>query len=412
MKKNYGSAMIVLVTVLLLLSSCKKDSEESLPDEPVPVALTAHQVSIIESQNSFAFDFFKKINENSDESENIIVSPFSISLALSMALNGADGTTREAMIEALRVNGLNPENINISYKDLTEALLNVDKRVLISIANSVWTEDSFTAKKPFTDILTDYYKAQAESFDINDPQAPEKINNWIETNTNGLIDKMIEELNSNTVMLLINAIYFKGKWNSQFNKDKTFQAEFEKSNGVASDVPMMKQVSDFKIYSGPNFKVAELPYGQGNFVMDVILPEEPAGIDDMIGNLDGETFNEWLGNMGTNEVDLSFPRFKYGYKENLKTILSDMGMGIAFTESADFSNISDTPLLINDVVHQAFIETNEEGTEAAAATIVDIGLTSMPMTVIFNADHPFIYVIRETTTNTILFMGKVADPTN
>jgi serpin B len=404
--------MIVLVTVLLLLSSCKKDSEESLPDEPVPVALTAHQVSIIESQNSFAFDFFKKINENSDESENIIVSPFSISLALSMALNGADGTTREAMIEALRVNGLNPENINISYKDLTEALLNVDKRVLISIANSVWTEDSFTAKKPFTDILTDYYKAQAESFDINDPQAPEKINNWIETNTNGLIDKMIEELNSNTVMLLINAIYFKGKWNSQFNKDKTFQAEFEKSNGVASDVPMMKQVSDFKIYSGPNFKVAELPYGQGNFVMDVILPEEPAGIDDMIGNLDGETFNEWLGNMGTNEVDLSFPRFKYGYKENLKTILSDMGMGIAFTESADFSNISDTPLLINDVVHQAFIETNEEGTEAAAATIVDIGLTSMPMTVIFNADHPFIYVIRETTTNTILFMGKVADPTN
>jgi serpin B len=412
MKKNYGSAMIVLVTVLLLLSSCKKDSEENLPDEPVPVALTAHQVSIIESQNSFAFDFFKKINENSDESENIIVSPFSISLALSMALNGADGTTREAMIEALRVNGLNPENINISFKDLTEALLNVDKRVLISIANSVWTEDSFTAKKPFTDILTDYYKAQAESFDINDPQAPEKINNWIETNTNGLIDKMIEELNSNTVMLLINAIYFKGKWNSQFNKDKTFQAEFEKSNGVASDVPMMKQVSDFKIYSGPNFKVAELPYGQGNFVMDVILPEEPAGIDDMIGNLDGETFNEWLGNMGTNEVDLSFPRFKYGYKENLKTILSDMGMGIAFTESADFSNISDTPLLINDVVHQAFIETNEEGTEAAAATIVDIGLTSMPMTVIFNADHPFIYVIRETTTNTILFMGKVADPTN
>ena len=147
-------------------------------------------------------------------SENIIISPLSISYALSMTLNGANGATREAMLEALRVTGLTPEVINNSYKNLSEALLSVDKRVTISIANSVWTENNFVVKKPFTDILTGYYSAEAKSFDIEDPLAPKQINTWIESKTNGLIKNMVDELNENTVMLLINAIYFKGKWNS------------------------------------------------------------------------------------------------------------------------------------------------------------------------------------------------------
>lgn len=412
MKNNiFKTAVVFSFTIPLIFLSCSKDPDEIFPVDPVPINLTADQVSLIESENSFAFDIFKKVVENSGESENIIISPLSVSYALSMTLNGANGATRDAMLEALRVNGITPEIINNSYKNLSEALLSVDKRVLISIANSVWTENNFVVKKPFTDILTGFYNAESKSFDITDPQAPEQINNWIESKTNGLIKNMIDQLNDNTVMLLINAIYFKGKWKSQFDVENTVQRSFDKPGGATSEVPMMKQTSDFKIFTGEGFVLAEFPYGQGNFVMDVILPNEHNGVNSIIPLINDNSFKGWLNQMGERETDLTFPRFKYGYKKQLKDILTIMGMGIAFTDNADFSNISDLDLLINDVTHQAFIETNEEGTEAAAATIVDIGVTSMPPPpFILNIDHSFLYIIRETTTNSILFMGRVADP--
>jgi len=412
MKNNILKPAVVFSFIIpLMFMSCSKDPDETFPVDPVPINLTADQVSLIESENSFAFDIFNKVLENSGESENIIISPLSISFALSMTLNGANGATRDAMLEALRVNGIIPEIINNSYKNLSEALLSVDKRVLISIANSVWTENKFVVKKPFTDILTGFYNAESKSFDINDPLVPEQMNTWIESKTNGLIKNMIDQLNDNTVMLLINAIYFKGKWESQFDKKNTVQKSFYKPDGVTSEVPMMKQISDFKIFTGEGFILAEFPYGQGNFVMDVILPDDDNGLERIIPLINDNSYKVWLNQMGKRETDLTFPRFKYGYKKKLKDILTTMGMGIAFTDDADFSNISDIDLLINDVTHQAFIETNEEGTEAAAATIVDIGLTSMPPApVVFNIDHAFLYIIRETTTNSILFMGRVADP--
>ncbi len=401
----------VFVITTLIAMSCSK-SDEELPNEPVPINLSQDQIALIESGNSFAFDIFMKVLGSAGENENVMISPLSISYALSMTLNGADGATRDAMLEALRVNGITPDEINDSYKNLTEALLSVDKRVLISIANSVWVENNFTVKKSFTDILTNYYDAESRSFDINDASAPDKINIWIEDKTNGLIKEMIDKLEDNTVMLLINAIYFKGKWKSQFDKSKTVEMPFYKSGGNQVDVPMMKQKSDFRVYEGNGFVVAEFPYGQGNFVMDVIIPNDQAGFNSTLAMVSDENYTSWINQMRERETDLSFPRFKYGFKKKLKDILSDMGMGIAFSDDADFSNINDMyDLLINDVAHQSFIETNEEGTEAAAATVVEIGVTSAPPApLVLKLDHPFIYIIREITTNTIIFMGRVADP--
>ena len=222
---------------------------------------------------------------------------------------------------------------------------------------------------------------------------------------------MIDHLNDNTVMLLINAIYYKGQWKSQFDVKNTVEKSFDKPGGSTIKVPMMKQKSDFKSFTGAGFILAEFQYGQGNFVMDVILPDDHNGVNGIIPILNDNNFKGWLNQMSERETDLTFPRFKYGYKKQLKDILTTMGMGIAFTDMADFSNISNLALLINDVTHQAFIETNEEGTEAAAATIVDIGVTSMPLTPFaLDIDHSFLYIIRETTTNSILFMGRVADP--
>ncbi len=405
------SILVFSISIPLLFSQCSEKPEELLPGEPVPIDLNNTQTSLVKSGNSFAFDIFSKVLGNAGESENVIISPLSISYALSMTVNGANGATREAILEALRVNGISPDEINSSLKDLTDALLTVDKRVLISIANSVWTENDFAVKKSFTDILTDYYDAESESFDIADPGVPGRINAWIESKTNGLIKNMVDKLKDNTVMLLINAIYFKGKWKSEFDPDETSLKTFYKLSGTA-DVQMMKQKSDFKIYEGNGFLMGEFPYGQGNFVMDIILPDARDGVAALLPSITESSFNEWIALRTIQEVNLSLPRFKYGFKKELKEVLTDMGMGIAFNDGADFTNIASfPPLVINDVTHQAFIETNEEGTEAAAATIVDIGTTSAgPQPLIFNVDHPFLYIIREITTNTIIFMGRVADP--
>jgi serpin B len=411
MKNIPRSVLVILFIIPLSFLSCKKESEKELPVEPVQINLTTEQLNLVTSGNSFALDIFKKVIENTDESENVIISPLSVSSALSMALNGANGETREEMLEALRLNGMDPEVINISYKNLTQDLLKVDSRVLISIANSIWTENNFVVKKPFTDILSEYYDTESQSFDINDPDVVKPINSWIEDKTNGLITNMLESLDPQTVMLLINAIYFKGQWNSQFDKDKTVDEPFYKLKGESADVPMMKQTSHFKIYRGDSFTMAELPYGQGNYVMDVILPDDNDGIKDILPLMTVTNLQQWTDQMAEKETEVSIPKFKYGYKKELKPILKDMGMTKAFFEGADFSNISDLDLIISFVLHQAFIETNEEGTEAAAATIVGIVTTSMPAgPFALNIDHPFLYIIRETTTNSILFMGRVSDP--
>jgi serine protease inhibitor len=412
MKNNiFRTCLVLLIAMPLLFSKCSKTPDEIFPEDPVPIDLSADQVTLIESENTFAFDFFGELMKTTGINGNVMVSPLSISVALSMTLNGADGATRDSMLKALRVAGITPEAINNAYKNLAEALLSVDKRINMSIANSVWTENNFVVKQPFIDILKNYYDAESRSFDINDPSAPDDINAWIEDKTNGLIKKMVESLNDNTVMLLINAIYFKGKWKSQFDETKTEQMPFYTPSGSSPDVPMMRQTTDFEVYDGDGFILAEFPYGQGNYVMDVVLPDEMNGISGLLPQFTEANFQTWLNHLAERETNLYFPRFKYGFKKQLKGILTTMGMGIAFTDDADFSNISDLDLLINEVTHQTFIETNEEGTEAAAVTIVDIGVTSMPPPpLVVKLDHPFIYLIRETTTNSIIFMGMVADP--
>jgi serine protease inhibitor len=406
----FKTTLAFSMVIIVILSSCKKESSKTIAGEPVPINLTANQISVVESGNLFAFNIFRKVVENAGENENVIISPLSISTALSMTLNGANGSTLGSMLSTLSLDSLTPAVINSSYKSLTQSLLNVDKQVLISIANSVWSEKNFVVKKPFSDILSEYYSAESMSFDITDPQAPAQINSWIDTKTNGLITNMVDKLDPTTVMLLINAIYFKGKWKSQFDSANTVQAPFYKPGNVTEQVPMMKQSSDYKIYKGSGFTLAELPYGQGNFVMDVILPDDNSGIDNLVSIIDENSLTGWLNMANSIKTDLSFPRFKYGYKKELSQILTDMGMGITFGNYADFSNISDFKLYISLVLHQAVIETNEEGTEAAAATVVGISTSAVMEPFTFSVDHSFLYIIRETTTNSILFMGKVVDP--
>jgi len=413
MKSNILFKWLIASLVLTVIPiSCKKTSNTILPDQPVAINLTTKQLSLVESGNMFAFDIFREVLNSTPNQKNVIISPLSISYALSMTLNGANSATRDSMIYALRLKNLTLDEINQSNKDLTAALLSVDERVLISIANSVWVEKNFVVKKPFTDILTDFYNADSKSFDITDLNAPSLMNNWIESKTNGLIKNMIDKLDNNTVMLLIDAIYFKGKWKIEFDKSATTDRPFSITDGSSENVPTMYQSETQKVYQGNGYTLAELAYGQGNFVIDILLPDNNslASLTPLLTDMGFKTMTD---NLSERKVNLYLPRFKYGFKEELKDLLSQMGMGIAFTDAADFSNISDISLQINKVTHQAFIETDEEGTEAAAATVVGIiaTLAGPDSPILINVNRPFLYFIRETTTNSILFMGKVSDPT-
>jgi serpin B len=222
---------------------------------------------------------------------------------------------------------------------------------------------------------------------------------------------MISEIPQDVVMLLINAIYFNGKWRYQFDKNETATDDFFTADGSVVDADMMHIESAYKMFYNEDLTIAELPYGQGNFVMDVILPAEGKTCADILPMLTDTNWNTWVENMNEREMELYMPRFKYEYKIELKDVLSSMGMSVAFSGGADFSNISDQGLAISKVLHQTYIDNKEEGTEAAAVTVIMFENTSIPPEPgVIRLDRPFYYIIRETSSNTIVFMGLTANP--
>ncbi len=409
----FSLTLIMIAGIFGSMTSCEK-TKDNTPGDPVPIDLSLKQKEVVASANKFAFDFFVPILSGEDGAGNLMISPFSITSALSMTLNGAAGETFDAMNSGLRYEGQTIEEINDTYLKLIEEMIPVDEQVIMEIANSAWVEEKFTPKQAFMDALVKWYMAEVEKIDVTDPGAVDLINAWIEDKTHDKIQDMVASLPDNLAMLLVNAVYFKGKWKHQFDKDDTHDRSFYLTPDAPVDVPMMYQKQNFAIAGTENATLVELPYGQGNYSMVVMLPDEGVSNEAAALTLTPENWAEWMESLsaGTTEVEIYLPRFKYEYKRNLNDDLASLGMGIAFDpDNADFSNISDLQLYITDVLHQTFIETNEEGTEAAAATVVIIGTTSMPpQTPVINIDRPFLYFIRETTTGTIVFMGQVTDP--
>lgn len=396
----------------VLLSSCEKNDGKDLPGEPAEIILESYQRDVISSANRFAFDLFTPVLSDNKGTENIIISPFSITSALSMTLNGAAGETFEAMRKSLGLEESTLQQINDTYLKLMTELVPVDNRVTVEIANSVWVEKRLTVKQPFISALQTWYKAEARDIDVKSPGAVDMVNDWIAGKTHDKITEMLDYLDSDLAMLLVNAIYFNGKWKYQFDEDKTTEEPFYVTPSAPKNVPMMHLDEKLRMTETANSKIVEIPYGQGNYSMVVVLPDEGTSAEDVANSLTPAIWESWMENLEGNtvQVELSMPGFKYKYKRTLNDDLERLGMGIAFTGAADFSNISDQALQISRVLHEAFIEVNEEGTEAAAATVVEIRLTSMPETNMVTLNRPFLYFIRETSTGTILFMGKVADP--
>ncbi len=374
--------------------------------------MTQTEKSLTIANNQFGLNLLKKINENAKD-ENIFISPLSISMALGMTYNGAAGETATEMKNILGYGELTKEEINIAYKNIINGLYSLDPKVKFNLANSIWNREGFNVKDDFINLNQNYFDAEIRSLDFSKSDAVDIINDWIENNTNGKIKDMLEPpINSATIMFLINAIYFKGDWTYQFKEEDTRDATFFHNNGETSIIKLMSLKEEFKYYTNSKFQAIDIPYSSGDFTMTVILPNNYEDMQDYITNLTSNEWNNLLSNFKSNEVQLFLPKFKLKYKNGLKDELIDLGMKKAFT-NADFSNITDEyQLFISEVLHQSFLEVNEEGTEAAAATIVEMRLTSVEgdNSITMRIDRPFFFTIRERVSGTILFCGKIMNP--
>lgn len=364
--------------------------------------------NITEANTEFAFNIFRALH-GEDAKQSIFISPLSISTALTMAYNGAETTTKEAMHQSLGYTGMERERVNESYKNLLAYLQGVDKKVELNIANSIWIRDGESIEEGFIETNKSNFNAQVASLDFSKDAAVDTMNDWISKATKGKIDKMLEPpIDPLVMMYLINAIYFKGQWSIPFNPDKTFDSTFHTLDKELQSVRMMSRNGKVDYIKGEDYKAVRLPYGSGKTSMIAILPDN--NIDAFIQDLDPDKWKDIRNNLiETQDVQLQIPKFKleYGIK-NLNDSLASLGMEVAFSDQADFSGIR-PDLYISRVLHKAVIEVNEEGSEAAAATVVEMRTTSAgPEPTTFIADKPFVFIITDDETETILFMGMLS----
>ncbi|MFP4288310.1 MAG: serpin family protein [Bacteroidales bacterium] len=403
------SIITIFMISVLFLSSCEKRNEKPVND-PKTLTLTTKAEEVIKSSNQFGIDFFTHVAK--DENSNMMVSPLSASIALTMLLNGADNETYNQIKEMLDYDeNMTIEEINEAYMSLVPQLINADEKVTTTIANAVFYRMNFSFRQSFLDQLINNFDAHAESLDFNNPQAVNTINEWAGDQTNGKIDKVIEAIDPLTVMFIMNALYFKGDWTNQFDASSTTSLPFYFDNNTQEDVETMTGEIPAKTFGTNEFSALELPYGRKNFSMVLIKPQHT--LNEFYNNFDDQIWQEITESFQNQEnwvpVQVQLPKFSFEYEKTLNKILEEMGMVDAFSEAlADLSGISEEELYVSFVKQNTFIDVNEEGTEAAAVTTIGINTESVGP--VFFANKPFIFAIRERTTNTLLFMGSVENP--
>ncbi|MGI6561669.1 MAG: serpin family protein [Clostridia bacterium] len=401
MKKPFIFLLIFLLAFSVPLSGCSVSEA---------VVKAEKQNEVVIGNTRFAIELFKILNKD-DSDKNIFISPISISTALTMTLNGASGSTKEAMEKALFYTGISLDEINSGSKYIYQNLKSKDNQTELIMDNSIWIKKGYPIKQSFKDVNKEMFDAYITDLDFSKPGAADEINNRIKKSTKGMIDQMIRPpIPEHVVMYLINAIYFKGDWTNSFDPKNTYEANFYgKSKTVTVD--MMRRTGDTEYYGNERLKAVRLPYGQKEaYAMYVILPDEESDIDEFIDSFDADTWNEIrTGMVEKNKFNLMLPKFnmEYGIKE-LKAALTELGMGEAFTGGADFSLMSDGNLYIENVLHKAVIEVNEEGSKAAGATVVIIEETYIPDNN-FIANRPFLFIIADEGDGNILFTGKMID---
>lgn len=405
----------VLMFALVFAAGGCSAPAPAAPSAAPAVAPAAVSDAVVRSSRAFGFDLFGQLAAAGPK-DNIFISPTSVAMCLTMAWNGASGTTQTAMAAALHLTGQDIQQVNGSNAALLKELAAADPKVKLLVANSLWARKGIAFQKPFLTANQQYFNAQVTPLDFSDPSAPGTINAWVSASTNGLIKEIVSQIDQSDILFLINAVYFKGNWTEQFDKALTHEQDFFLPGGSASRRQMMARESKFSYYAANGFQAVNLPYGSGRLSMYLFVPDAKDGLPGFLKQLTADNWDKWLAGFGSKSGNVVLPRFKIEYEATLNQALSSLGMGEALQPGkADFSKMvkSPFPVFISEVKHKTFVEVNEEGTEAAAVTSTRVAMTAMPrpgerFSIV--ADHPFFFAIADSKTGAILFMGAISDP--
>jgi serpin B len=409
LKITAGIAALIMVTTTgcSLNKSAEIKSKYTIQEKE----LTASVDKISSANNRVAFKFLGETLKANNK-ENIVISPLSLNTVLALTQNGAAGSTKEQMLKALELQGLDDNTINESYKNVI-AHFNSLKSIETKIGDSIWIRKNADVKKEFKDIGKNYYEAEINEIDFAKKNSVDAVNKWVANQTAGKINKILESFKDDTYMALINTVYFKGKWSNPFTESSTSKQKFTSSDGSTKDVDMMKESMGIDYIKNTNFEAIRIPYEDNNFGMYVFLPNKDSNVDSLMKEMTIENWNKWIGEFKKTQLQVSIPKFKIEFEEKLNDMLIGFGMKDAFGHNANFSNITEKTGLYVDLVKQkSYIDVNEAGIEAASATAVVIREVSAPVEppTKFIADRPFIYAIADKKTGLILFMGKVEKP--
>ena len=403
--------------VPLLASACGEGSPTGPGKEiqGLPRPLSQTEELLIEAGNDFAFRFLQQVYGSAPDT-SVFLAPLSASMALGMTMNGTAGATFDEMRSVLGFGIMSRDQINQGYKDLMALLLDLDPGVEVGIGNSIWYRQGFPVRADFLERTQLFFDARASALNFADPGAAGIINGRVKTQTRGKIQEIVDSpIDPSTVMFLINAVYFKGTWTARFDKKKTLKSAFTGWNGTPYFVPLMQLTDTLSYAETDSYQVVDLPYGGKAFSMTVVLPKAGHKMDDLVGSLSPAAWNQITAGLQRREGTVYLPRFRMEWEKILNETLQAMGMRLAFVGGqADFSGLSDEALTrglyISRVRQKTYVDVDEEGTEAAGVTSVEIRETSMPDRFTFRADRPFLFVIRERFSGTILFAGVLVEP--
>jgi serpin B len=367
--------------------------------------------TIVSANTRFGFKLFAQLARE-DAGKNLFISPASVSIALTLVYNGASGRTKAALAQTLELEEMDLDEINQASGALMEALQRADPQVRLAIANALWTAEDVPFRPAFIRHLQDAYDAEIAEVDFSDPTTLALINNWVREQTAGKIKSILSKLDPLALLVLVNAIYFKGKWTRPLDEENTRDGPFTLLDGSRKTLPMMSQSGSYQFYRGRGFQAVRLPYGEKRTAMYVFLPDHSSSLDEFQKRLTAENWHVWMSRFRRMEGSIVLPRFKLEYGKKLNGTLAALGMGIAFGSRADFSAMCDMPSYISKVIHKTFVEVNEEGTEAAAATVVTMAKAVMMPQETFRmvVDRPFFCAIRDDRTGALLFMGSIVEP--
>lgn len=404
-----------VLSLLCIFAACQSDDDSSSQLKPrKDINLTRSEQEMTDLGTDFAFRFFQQVCKTEVEEPNLFISPLSASLCLSMVANGAAGNTLTEMTDVLGFSGYSLEELNSYHKKLVEALLNLDNTTQLGVANSIWIRQGFKVYDDFINVNRTMYDAQVQELDFASPRAKDVINNWCAEKTNNCIKEVLQgAIPLEARLYLLNALYFKGTWKKQFNKSMTQERPFTNADGSQSAVQTMYMEEEhFNYASNEYFSMAEFPYGNEAFSMVVLLPAEGKALDDCLPQLTSEHWREWSDALSGAELSVILPRFELEYGKSLIADMRNMGMKDAFDEGlADFSKMSARDLFIGLLKQYTYVKVDESGTEAAAVTVGGMVDSVGPSNRIipFHVNRPFVFLIKEKSTGTILFIGKVTE---